>query len=157
MSHVSPWFWFDAPIAPEPYLFDVNATAPPFLLPATVFVDDTDGTDDDESGAYDGLAAIRNAAPAAKRPRRRHPGVEFAVDDANRTEHVFRSFEEAASFAVGLARSNGARVNLDVLVHSPAGARWWAGDDAVADYHDDPDASVFERIEIRADSLGRVP
>jgi hypothetical protein len=113
-----------------------------------------------EDPAIDGSAPtplVRNGAAGAKRPRRRHPGVEFAVDDANRTEHVFKTFDEAASFAVGLARSNGSRVNLDVLVYSPAGAAWWAGDDAVADYHDDPDASVFERIEIRADSLGRVP
>jgi hypothetical protein len=100
---------------------------------------------------------VRNAAPGVKRRRRNHPAVTFAVDGRDGHYQTFRTFEDAAVFAVGLAISNGARVFIDVLVYTPAGARWWAGDDAVERWHDDPDASAFERIEIRANSLGRIP
>jgi hypothetical protein len=159
----SPWPWFDGALAIDAAWTD-STTHPNgawqgdedpiswvFLSHASDGTSLTDPSTDDVL-----MRQVRNGAAGAKRPRRRHPGVEFAVNDANRTEHVFKTFDEAASFAVGLARGNGARVHLDVLVYSPAGAAWWAGDDAVADYHDDPEASVFERIEIRADSLGRV-
>lgn len=157
----SPWPWFDGAIAADAAWLDGATIADGAWLdhenaiPLVFLSYPPDGASVDD-GAHDApMPMVRNGG--AKRPRRRHPGVEFAVDDANRTEHIFKTFDEAASFAVGLARSNGSRVNLDVLVYSPAGAAWWAGDDGVADYRDDPDASVFERIEIRADSLGRVP
>ena len=53
--------------------------------------------------------------------------------------------------------SHGSAVNLDVLVHSPAGARWYRGSpEGAAEYEDDPDASVFDRIVVNAESLGRV-
>ncbi len=80
--------------------------------------------------------------------------VEFAVDDAGGEERVFKTFGEAAGFAVSIAASNGQTVNLDVLVFSPQGARAYGGDDAVDQYNEDPEASVFERIEIRADVVG---
>jgi hypothetical protein len=81
--------------------------------------------------------------------------VEFAVDDASGHERIFKSFDEACGFAVSLAAS-GRTVNLDVLVWSVAGARRLGGDDAVEQYREDPDASVFQRIEIRAENQGRV-
>jgi hypothetical protein len=86
-----------------------------------------------------------------------HKDVEFAVDDAGGKERIFKSFDEAAGFAVSIAASTGKKVDLDVLIFSAAGARAWGGDDAVEQYHDDPDASVFERIVISADDQGRVP
>lgn len=53
---------------------------------------------------------------------------------------------------------SGRDVKLDILVHSEAGARWVGGDDAVKRYREDPDASVFERYQIRgANFQGRVP
>jgi hypothetical protein len=159
----SPWGWFDGALAID--AARPHSTNHPDLawhgdehpIPLVFLPRPPDGAIHADPSTDDVLMPmVRNGAAGAKRPRRRHPGVEFAVNDANRTEHVFKTFDEAASFAVGLARSNGSRVHLDVLVYSPAGAAWWAGDDAVADYYDDPEASVFERIEIRADSLGRV-
>jgi len=47
-------------------------------------------------------------------------------------------------------------VNVDVIVYSRAAARAWGGDSAVEVYDADPDASVHERIVIRAESLGRI-
>jgi hypothetical protein len=88
---------------------------------------------------------------------KRHRDVEFAVDDASGRQRTFKVFDEAAGFAVVMAASRGQTVNLDVLIYSAAGARAWAGDDGVEQYHEDPDASVFERIEVRADAKGRVP
>lgn len=164
MFLLSPWPWLDgaisgdaawfdgAPIADVAWLDDDDSIPLIFLPPRSDDVLDYDVLDDDAP-----THLVRNGAAGGKRPRRRHPGVDFTVDDPNRTEHVFHTFDEAASFAVGLARSNGSRVHLNVIVYSPAGARWWGGDDAVAAWNDDPDASVFERIEVRADSLGRVP
>jgi hypothetical protein len=84
-----------------------------------------------------------------------HKDVEFAVDDAGGRERRFKKFDEAAGFAVAIA-STGRKVNLDVLIHSKAGARAWGGDDAVEQYEEDPDASVSERIEIKVNIVGRV-
>ncbi len=89
---------------------------------------------------------------------RTHKDVEYAVDDASGHERIFKTPDEAAAFAVSLAMSDGRVHNLDVLVFSREGARWYRGSsDGEEEYDDDPEASVFERIEIRANSVGRVP
>ena len=85
-----------------------------------------------------------------------HKDVEYAVDDASGRQRTFKSSNEAAGFAISLAMSHGRSVNLDVLVHSPAGARWYRGPDGVTEYEEDPDASVFDRIVVSAESTGRV-
>jgi len=86
-----------------------------------------------------------------------HKDVEYAVNDASGKQRIFKSSNEAAGFAIAIAMSGGGAVNLDVLVHSPAGARWYRGSsDGVAEYNEDPDASVFDRIVVSADSIGRV-
>ena len=85
-----------------------------------------------------------------------HKDVEYAVDDASGKQRIFKSSNEAAGFAISLAMSHGRSVNLDVLVHSPAGARWYQGSDGAAEYEDDPDASVFDRIIVNAESIGHV-
>ena len=86
-----------------------------------------------------------------------HKDVEYAVDDASGRQRIFKSSNEAAGFAISLAMSHGRPVNLDVLVHSPAGARWYRGSsDGVTEYEDDPDTSVFDRIVVSAESIGRV-
>jgi hypothetical protein len=94
----------------------------------------------------------RNASPEP----RSHRDVEFAIDDESGDERIFRSFDEAAGFAVGLAVSTGKRIHLDVLVYSRDGAGWWGGEDGEHTYDDDPDASVFERLVIEARSDGAV-
>ena len=83
-------------------------------------------------------------------------GLEFHVDDCAGEPRVFVSFGEAAGFALAIATSNGKTVTLDVVAWTEAAARAWGGDDAAESYREDPDASVFERIEVRANSLGRV-
>jgi hypothetical protein len=88
---------------------------------------------------------------------RSHPDVEFAVDDFSGQERVFKSFDEAAGFALSIALAGRERVHLDVLIWSAAGARAYGGDDAVEQYREDPEASIFERYEIRANNMGRVP
>lgn len=85
-----------------------------------------------------------------------HKDVEFAVD-VNGQEKTFGTFKEAAEAAVQEAISHGETVNLDVLVWSEAGAEAWGGDDAVEQYEEDPEASVFERFEVSVNAVGRVP
>lgn len=112
-------------------------------------------------GGVAGYAAGRWMLERAAKPeprnaaRRTHRDVEFAVDDASGNERIFKTFDEAAGFAVGLAVS-GRRSHVDVLVSTRAGAKWWGGDDAVQIYDEDPEASVFERIVVQASSEGRV-
>ena len=96
---------------------------------------------------------MSEANPRAKS----HKDVEFAVDDYQGNEKIFKRFDEAAAFAVEKAMSRGETVNLDVLVSSRAGAKWLYGDSGVEIYEEDPDASVFERIEVKANMMGRVP
>jgi hypothetical protein len=86
-----------------------------------------------------------------------HKDVEFAVDDASGNERIFKTPDEAAGFAVTLALSDGRPHNIDVLIWSRWGAKWYGGDDAVTQFEEDHEASVFERIEVRADSHGMIP
>jgi hypothetical protein len=83
--------------------------------------------------------------------------VDYAVDDASGKERIFKTFDEAAGFAVAIALSGRERVNLDVLIFDEAGAEFYGGDDAVEQYNEDPEASVFERFEISVNAVGRVP
>ena len=85
-----------------------------------------------------------------------HRDVEFAVDDAAGQERIFKTPHEATNFAVALALSDGKVHNIDVLVYSIEGARLYAGEDGERRYEEDPSASVFERLRIRADSVGRI-
>jgi len=87
-----------------------------------------------------------------------HKDVTFTVQDKSlaRSRH-FKTFDEAAGFAVGRGVSHGEPVTLDVLVWSRAGAKWVGGDDAVEIYNQDPDGSVHERLIIKVSSQGRIP
>lgn len=81
-----------------------------------------------------------------------HKEVEFHVGDK-----VFSTFAEAADIAVVKALTTGESVDIDVVIWGPSGARWFGGDDAVEEYNEDPEASVFRRVEVRAQDVGRVP
>lgn len=100
----------------------------------------------------------RNAAaaspPQAAAPI--HADVEFAVDDASGNERIFKDGKEAGAFAMQVAIARG-EANLDVLVWSEQGARAYGGEDAVERYNEDPEASVFERYEVKVNFVGSVP
>ena len=85
-----------------------------------------------------------------------HKDLEFAVIDHAGSQRTFKKFPEACVFAVSLATERGATIYLDVLAWSVGAARVWAGDYGVKQYKEDPDASVFDRIEIKASVIGRV-
>lgn len=85
-----------------------------------------------------------------------HADVEFVVKDAAGMDQIFNTFPEAASFAIGMGYSGFSPVYLDTLVWSEEGARALHGDDAVEQYNEDPEASVFERLEITVNNMGRV-
>jgi hypothetical protein len=87
---------------------------------------------------------------------RKHKDVEYAVEDGSGKERIFKTFDEAAAFALGMAVSRG-EADLDVLIHSTWGAKFYGGEDAVAQYKEDPEASVFERFNITVNNAGRVP
>jgi hypothetical protein len=81
--------------------------------------------------------------------------VEYVVV-VGTSERVFTDFDEALSFAFAAGLGIG-KVIIDVLVYSEAGARAFGGDDAVTEYRDDPEASVFRRVELTVNDMGRVP
>lgn len=93
----------------------------------------------------------------ATREEKTHDDVEYAVDDYQGEERIFKTFDEAAGFAFSVAASRGETVNLDVLIWSEEGAEWYGGDSAVEQYNEDPEASVFERLEITVNNAGRIP
>lgn len=95
--------------------------------------------------------------PYIPNPRaRRHKDVEFHVNDAQGNPRVFKSWDEAGGYAVSLAVGGLRDVHIDVVIWSEAGARWWMGDAGVEQYREDPEASVFNRYEIKANDQGRV-
>ena len=92
-------------------------------------------------------------------PRNRlksHKDVEFHVQVESNNTEVFETWDEAAARACTLAVNEGS-VKLDVVVFSAAGAEWFMGEEGRKQYEEDPDASVFERIVVKANAQGRVP
>lgn len=88
---------------------------------------------------------------------RAHPEVEFAVPDPHGGRDFYtHDFDEAVTAATTNAFGVGSSI-IDVIIWDESGARWYGGDDAVEQYREDPDASVFERIEIKVNFMGRVP
>jgi hypothetical protein len=87
--------------------------------------------------------------------RKTHPDVEYSVEDGGGKERIFKNFDEAAAFALGMAMARG-EADLDVLIWSESGAEWYGGDDAVEQYNEDPEASVYERYNITVNNAGRV-
>ena len=96
--------------------------------------------------------------PMRTNPRRKHKDVEFHVEGASMrgVPVVYRTFDEAAGIAVARASATGDKVNIDVVIWSESGARAYAGDEGVEMYREDPEASVFERIVVKADHVGRI-
>lgn len=84
-----------------------------------------------------------------------HPQVEFHVQPYQSKTKVFRTWNEAAGFAVEMAFSKGT-TTIDVVIFTEAGARWWMGEDGVEQYREDPEASVFNRYTVEASDWGRV-
>lgn len=87
--------------------------------------------------------------------------LEFAVEYAESgkndpVERVFEDFAKACAHAVAMAGSTGREVHVDVLAWTEDAAKSWMGDEGVEVYREDPDASVFDRIVIKAESQGRV-
>ena len=87
--------------------------------------------------------------------QRKHKDVEYAVEDSSGNERIFKTFDEAAAFALSMAISNG-EADLDVLIYSTWGAKFYGGTDAVAQYKEDPESSVFERFNITVNNAVRV-
>lgn len=149
MFHLSPRFWLDDELLTlvEPEAFELQPDPVPsdlLLVPAV----DTDVL------AYD---IPRNAAPSAARHRRPHRGVEFVVHHPNDDGGTFRTFEDAASYAVESAATTQWRMTLDVRALNRAGARWWGGDRGLAAYDANPGGAALERFIVTAQSQGSIP
>ncbi len=84
-----------------------------------------------------------------------HQDLEYVVS-VRGAERAYPTIDEALIQAFSVALSEGTAC-LDVLVYSEEGAETFGGDDAIEEYKEDPDASVFRRFEIKVQDLGRVP
>lgn len=83
--------------------------------------------------------------------------VEFHVGpEGIHGAEIFKSFNEACKKAIILSISSGNKILVDVVIWSRAGAKAWGGETAVEIYNEDPEASVHERIVIKAESQGRI-
>ena len=87
--------------------------------------------------------------------RKSHKDVQYTVDTTAAKEEVFKTFDDAAAFALSRAIASGS-ARLNVLVWTEAGARWYGGSDAIKQYREDPGASVFETFAIKANAQGRI-
>jgi hypothetical protein len=81
--------------------------------------------------------------------------LEFHVDVAGNTQ-IFSAFAKAIETATIRSIATGESVNVDVVVWSEKAAYAFAGSAGVESFMEDPGASVFQRIEIRANDLGRI-
>jgi hypothetical protein len=79
---------------------------------------------------------------------------EFHITLLNGETKVLTDFDKAIVLAFSVAISGGQSCFIDVICYSEEDAEAWGGNEAVERYQSDPDASVFERIEIKANYLG---
>ena len=91
-------------------------------------------------------------------PQGPHPDVEYEVyDSSGRFPSVFRTFSEAAGFALMDGVPQGIVMNIDVLVYSEAGARFWGGQEAAVQYRRGLESDLIARIEVTGDvTVGRM-
>lgn len=83
--------------------------------------------------------------------------LEFHVSPKGSFDtNIHKSFEKAAADAVRQCISSGITMHIDVVAWSKAAAKAWNGDYGVEVYEEDPEASVHDRIVIKAESLGRI-
>lgn len=87
-----------------------------------------------------------------------HKDVEFHVAPVGSTApaNISKTWADACEVVV-LGAIMGNKMHVDVVVWSESGARWYGGSDAVEQYREDPEASVFERFEVKVNAVGRVP
>lgn len=85
-----------------------------------------------------------------------HKDLEFQLEDAGGATQTFKDLGEACVLAISISISTGREVELNVLAWSKAAARAYAGDYGVEVYEEDPEASVHDRITIKAESHGRI-
>jgi hypothetical protein len=90
-------------------------------------------------------------------PKKSDLEFHVSLERGSATTVVFKNFDKAATHAVAQSISTGEPVVVDVVTWTKAAARKWGGDSAVEIYEDDPEASVHERIVVRAGSQGRIP
>ncbi len=86
-------------------------------------------------------------------------GLEYEVYGTwtGATRKVISNVKEASATAISMSISRGGEpVIIDVLAWTRAAARSYAGDYGVEVYDEDPEASVHDRIVIRAASQGRI-
>ena len=82
--------------------------------------------------------------------------LEFHVD-LNGSTRIIKTFEKAVETALIHSIGTGEAVNVDVVAWSEAAARAFGGESGVESYREDPEASVFHRIAVRGEDLGRIP
>lgn len=98
--------------------------------------------------------------PHYRIPQGRHHDVEYEVYDATgRFPSLFKTFNEAAAYALIESVDDDIAIHIDVLAYSEAGARFWAGVHGIRQFEQlPPGVDVLARIEVRGDVLiGMVP
>lgn len=83
--------------------------------------------------------------------------LEFHVSDEGSTDStIFHDFDKACAFAASRSMSTGGTMTIDVVTWTRKAARDWGGEAAAESYDEDPEASVHDRLLIKAESLGHV-
>jgi hypothetical protein len=88
--------------------------------------------------------------------KRLHKDVDFEIDNAGGKKKIFGTLGEACALAVILATCDEQPHNVDVIIRSKQGARALGGGACVERYLENPHASVYERIVIRARGTGPI-
>jgi hypothetical protein len=90
-------------------------------------------------------------------PTNKSSDLEFHVNpEGSFDTKIFKNIKDASFHAISMAISHGQTMHIDVITWTRTAARKWAGDSGVEVYDEDPEASVHERIVVKAHSDGRI-
>lgn len=83
--------------------------------------------------------------------------LEYHVaDETGKLHGIYEHPDDAGAVAFFIALT-GRKAILDVTIWNRDGAFAYGGEEAVKEYLEDPDASVFERVECTVNVVGKVP
>ena len=80
---------------------------------------------------------------------RSHPHVEFAIQYEDE-EKVFPNLGEAAEWAAKHSLEKGERVDIEVVIYTNEGVKWYSPDEK-DEYEEDQNGFVYDRIRISAE------
>ena len=87
-------------------------------------------------------------------PVKSHKDVEFTALNSRGKPYSFKTFDQALLFAAQRSLEDGVWTNINVYIHSEAGARWWGGKSAVDKFREQGEVPMYQQFGSKLEDRG---